>query len=140
MNDEEALDKFVRGLHPTIRGNVLAARPVDVDDACNIALAYASGLHLGQQNNYAPVPQPYQQTYQQPYQQQYSGPEPMDLDAIQGCRNNYRSRPPQKRNVATCHWCGEVGHFKRNCRDRLAAIRQLDEARSKKQGFRETQP
>ncbi|OAD78056.1 CCHC-type zinc finger transcription factor [Phycomyces blakesleeanus NRRL 1555(-)] len=145
MNNEEALNKFVCGLHPSIRGNVLAARPVDVDDACNIALAYASGLQLGYQNNYTSVPplQQYQQQYQPQYQQQqyqYSGPEPMDLDAINNRRSNYQSCPPPRRTNATCHWCGDSGHFKRYCRDRLAAIKKLDEESLKKQGFCEAQP
>ncbi|KAG2190788.1 hypothetical protein INT47_000170 [Mucor saturninus] len=145
MNGEEALDKFVRGLHPSVRGNVLAARPVDVDDACNIALAYASGLQIGRQDYYAPMPQPqqYQPQYQQPYQQQYAqypGPEPMELDAINGRRNGYQPRQAPNRSTATCHWCGKTGHIKRNCRQRLAVIKQLDEEHRKKQDFRETQP
>ncbi|OAD71530.1 hypothetical protein PHYBLDRAFT_72105 [Phycomyces blakesleeanus NRRL 1555(-)] len=46
MNNEEVPNKFVHGLHPSICENVLAAHLVDVNDACNIALAYASGLQL----------------------------------------------------------------------------------------------
>ncbi|OAD72710.1 CCHC-type zinc finger transcription factor [Phycomyces blakesleeanus NRRL 1555(-)] len=98
--------------------------------AASILDAYESGRQTRFHGMYAerPVAQQYYQS---------NNIVPIDLDTIDkhgGSRQyrsssscQYNSCPMQNQLEVTCHWCGEHGHIRRNCRDRIEAIRKLDE-------------
>ncbi|KAG2190783.1 hypothetical protein INT47_012934, partial [Mucor saturninus] len=142
MNEDEAQDRFIRGLQPDIRFHVITLQPLDLDDAVRMALAYESGRQTGFHGMYAerPVAQQYYQS---------NDVVPMDLDAVDGRRGfhqnrsssnrQYNNRPAQTRSEVTCHWCEKRGHIRRNCRERIEAIRKLDEQHGRKKDFRQTQ-
>ncbi|KAG2190798.1 hypothetical protein INT47_010345, partial [Mucor saturninus] len=156
MTNEEAQDRFVRGLQQEVRLHVITLTPTDVDEAMQMAQTYESSRQLGhpqvyyhqpQQYQYQPQPQQYQQQFHyqpQPYQYQsqyrMQEPVPMEIDAIDSRRRFQQRKPAYNRSEVICHWCNKAGHMQRQCRQRLAAIKQLDEENRKKQGFREAQP
>ncbi|KAI9468307.1 hypothetical protein BDB00DRAFT_880363 [Zychaea mexicana] len=139
MSDEEALDRFQRGLHPTIRMQVLTRFPSSTDEAMKLALAVEGAQQTSQavlqEAHGFPVAQPQMRQHQYAQQPQLvpeylrsSGVAPMDLDALrtrspeawQGPRSgggNWR-QPGYRRNNDTdkdCYNCGGWGHVSRNC-------------------------
>ncbi|KAG2191851.1 hypothetical protein INT47_002866, partial [Mucor saturninus] len=145
MTEDEALDRFVNGLRPETRCQVRFREPLDLAEAARTALAYENGRR--------PTPMPRPEVV--PQYNSDNGPTPMDLDAMEGrgsMRTNHRGRSGQRNNrhsaprsetksyqqegrdSRACFWCGQSGHLRRFCQERIAAIRQLDEGRSRAQG------
>jgi hypothetical protein len=121
MTDEEAQDRFVRGLREDIQVHVYTMNPQTTSEAEQLALAYEGATmtrqHPGKQ---ASVPTHLETTHQQPPREV----EYMDLDALQARRgrNNWQSRrPPYYRDKRVtqdppqCFRCGGFGHIERRC-------------------------
>jgi hypothetical protein len=136
MTDEEACDKFTRGLATKqMRAHVRQYEAETLKAAVRAALSFDSAQ---QEENYSPV---------QNHGQQVD--DPMEIDAIDqrrgngysggnrrfGGMSNTRSNNGGSRsgyNSATCYYCHKSGHLKRNCKTRLADIRRLDEQHSQR--------
>ena len=132
MTDEEAMDRFQRGLSPNIRLQVMTRFPSTTDEAMRLALAVeAAQLHsqtiLGEQFGYSPShkQQPPQLV---PEYLRTNDVAPMDLDAIRSRRSEQwrstgHSRPNQQwqgnqrnnDNNKECYNCGGLGHISRFC-------------------------
>ncbi|KAI9488119.1 hypothetical protein BDB00DRAFT_63596 [Zychaea mexicana] len=137
MSDEEALDRFQRGLHPTIRMQILTRFPSSTDEAMKLALAVegvqqtsqvvmqqAQGFQASQ-----PLLQQQQQFVQHSHAQQQplvpeylrsSGVAPMDLDAIRAKSDghwyssgrggsNWRQQGNDRNNGGTSKGCYNCG-------------------------------
>lgn len=141
ITDEEAQDKFVRGLvSKQMRAHIRQYESDTLKEAIHAALAFDSAQT---EEDYVQVNRTATRTYVN---------DPMDLDAMEQRRtryggggtfsrsnNNYGRRTTfdQNNKGSICYYCQKTGHFKRNCRTRIADIRRLDEqhANKKRQGF-----
>ncbi|KAI8366101.1 uncharacterized protein BYT42DRAFT_550061 [Radiomyces spectabilis] len=146
MNDSDARFTFIQGLHPDARLQVLYKEPTTLADAYRIAehLETVHAIANGYRPN-EPVVNPNWLSQPNRSHWENSNVTPMDLDAItrtwkKSSRPQQRS-PSQVRTKGACHWCGRSGHYRRYCRDRLEAIRKMDEEheKTKKQDFYPTQ-
>ncbi|OBZ80710.1 hypothetical protein A0J61_11241 [Choanephora cucurbitarum] len=132
MTDEEATDKFVRGLmQKGMRAHVRQYEANTLKDAIHSALSY-------DKDDFQDKRQP----------SRNRSDDPMDLDVIDHRRNpqGYSFRRNNRfndnrnnrfnnnnNNNNECFYCHRPGHLKRNCRIRLADIKKLDDQHSKKQ-------
>ena len=119
MTDEEALDRFQRGLQDAVRIQVMTRFPMTTDDAMRLALAYESStqqiynsIQVSQSFHHM-NPQQQQQQQQQYYPRQRqmleylrsSGVAPMDLDAIHARRQGSNWRPSYRGGN---NWRGKI--------------------------------
>ena len=148
MTDEEACDKFVRGLAmKSMRAHIRQYEADTLKDAVRAALSFDSAQQ--------------EEDFVRTSNTVRSKPvdDPMDLDALDSRRGRYpsggynrggpgfgfsRGNSGAKRfnpsNISgECYYCGKEGHLKRNCRQRLNDIRRLDEQHAKKRGRQDFQ-
>ena len=144
MDDEEALDRFQRGLTPAIRLQVLTRFPKSADEAMHLALT----VEAAQQQSQAILqgPSSYQTQVQPHLAPEYlrtSGVAPMDLDAIRSrgpgqwrsagrSGSNWHQQDNQRNNNfdKECYNCGGMGHISRFC----SSPRRTNASRSSNQG------
>ncbi|CAO3639512.1 unnamed protein product [Mucor hiemalis] len=152
MTDEEACDKFVRGLNnKQMRSHIRQYEANGLKEAIHAALAFDSAQQEGNYS-FGPRPAPAREIIRD---------DPMDLDYAEGINNNnngrfnsgqrynngYRDNRNNGRNSfgnsgtssgtfggrnTSCYHFHKPGHMKRNCRARIADIRKLDGKHSKK--------
>lgn len=156
MTDEEAYDKFIRGLiSRPMRAHIRQYEADSLKEAIHAALAYDSAQR--EEDFYARPPTATRRVID----------DPMDLDAIDQRRSNnnrqfnnyprpnnfnnysrtsnnsyrtgnnsyyrnnnngsYRGNSNNSSDFYTCHYCKKPGHIKRNCRTRIADIKKLDD-------------
>ena len=146
MTDEEACDKFVRGLAmKSMRAHIRQYEADTLKDAVRAALSFDSAQ---QEEDFVRTPN---------LVKAKTVDDPMDLDALDSRRGRYpnggynrggfggsRGTSGPRRfnsgnNNGECYFCGKEGHLKRNCRQRLNEIRKLDEQHAKKRGRQDFQ-
>ena len=148
MVDEEALDRFQRGLHPNIRLQVMTRFPVTTDDAMRLALAVEAAHQrsqaiLGNQPDLSFQKHTQVQPQFTPEYLRTSDVAPMDLDAIRTRRSdqwrsagrggsNWRRQDIRSNNDYNkeCYNCGGMGHISRFC----PSSRRTYNSRSPNQG------
>lgn len=149
MTDEEAIDKFVRGLRDRdLRAHVRQVDPITMRDAIHAAMAFDSARY---ETDFTPSAA---RTFAgSSARNQDALDDPMELDAMDG-RRNYRNgaRNNDFRNnggrrfgsgrfgssrggsrsshggnarMVTCYFCNKQGHYMADCRQRQDAIRRL---------------
>jgi hypothetical protein len=135
MTDEEAHDKFIRGLSSKqMRAHIRQYESDTLKDAIQAALAYDSAQ---MEEDYFQVRATVRTA------QQGVIYDPMEVDAIDHRRSGYsnssrnNSYNRNNGNGTVCYYCQKPGHFKRNCRTRIADIKKLDQqhANQRKQDF-----
>ncbi|KAG1137250.1 hypothetical protein G6F37_013570 [Rhizopus arrhizus] len=115
VSDDEALDRFVRGLKDDVRIHVMTKDPRSLEEAMRFAIAYDSAKQTGMfipTNRQDQIPN-----------------DPMDLsvliqqlNAMNMANNGHhqRERVPLRNNRnIICHWCKKSGHVIADCRTRL---------------------
>ena len=126
MDEDNLVDRYLRGLKPQTRMEVELHDPQNLDDAERYAMLVDDIRFRNggmKRNNNLPSTQPFSrpQSFQRSFQPQNQGPVPMDLDAInsrQGHRQQSSSQPRDQRNVPSlvkCYTCQKSGHFSKNC-------------------------
>ena len=136
MGEEEALDRFQRGLNPQIRLQVMTRFPDTPDVAMNLALAVEAAQQrsqtiLGDGSRFHQQSQHPQHVHSQlaPEYLRTSGVAPMDLDAIQSRGpgqwrssghggSNWRSQGNRRNSndhEKQCYNCSGFGHLARFC-------------------------
>ena len=133
MMDEEALDRFQRGLAPTIRLQVMTRFPTSTDEAMRLALAVeAAQQHsqniLAEQHGFSPSHSQQAPPQLVPEYLRTSGVAAMDLDVIRSRgprqwrssgRAHYNVQPDNFRGAKgenkECYNCGGIGHISRFC-------------------------
>lgn len=154
ITDDEACDKFVRGLsNPRMRAHIRQYEAETIKDAIHAALSYDSAQQEHGSYPVNPTTTPVRRTVVD---------DPMDLDAIDSRFNNrYNNRSFNRSNGSyrqsnysrnsssgyrngnnnssrgpiTCYYCQKQGHIKRNCQTRLTDIRKLDDQHSSRKDF-----
>ncbi|KAG1449980.1 hypothetical protein G6F57_016503 [Rhizopus arrhizus] len=126
ISDDEALDRFVRGLKDDVRIHVLTREPRTLEEATRSAISYDSARQTGLT---LPI-----------NRQDYAPNDPMDLSLlvqqlnamVKSNRSNYQQQDGvlhrTNRNI-TCHWCNKPGHIKAECRSRLRELREFEQNR-----------
>lgn len=124
MTDEEALDRFTRGLQDDIRAHVVTRFPSTSEEAQRMALAYESARNIRHELSNTTNPR---QDVRSPEYLRSNDVAPMDLDVIrsrpfqQGWRNyggqsrSRSSRTPSSMHNKQCFNCGGMGHVARLC-------------------------
>lgn len=125
MTDEEALDRFTRGLQDDIRAHVVTRFPSTSEEAQRMALAYESARNI--RHELASGTQARQERNTPEYLRS-DGVAPMDLDVIRhrptqpgwrnyGGQSRFRSNrpPPSSWQNKQCYDCGGMGHVARMC-------------------------
>jgi hypothetical protein len=125
VSDDEALDRFVRGLKDDARIHVLTKEPRSLEEATRFAIAYDSAKQTG--------------IFMSTNRPDHIPNDPMDLSvliqqlhAMNMANNNHqpRERVPMRtnRNII-CHWCKKSGHVIAECRTRLREIKEFEQNR-----------
>lgn len=125
MEDEEALDRFKRGLEPEVQAHVMTHFPATLQEAQTRALAYESAMKIRQSiTGVTQEPQPTQPRSTPEYLRS-NGVAPMDLDALYAFQQSWRNNgPPRFRGSRPaggnnhdkqCYRCGGMGHIARVC-------------------------
>lgn len=115
MQPQEQLHRYVTGLKPGVKKQVLIYNPADVDTA----MALADRID---ETAVAAQPQ-HQQQYRRPWFGNRAGPEPMEIGALPAPVRRQRTRlTPQEREYLTrnngCLYCRRLGHTIQQCRSR----------------------
>lgn len=115
MHEDDKIERFVRGLKPEIRVEIMKKGVRTLEDAIKDALNIDSALfwearhggkflHEGSSSR---------------SQQVRSIPTPMELGSLGDNNRRYR-RNPEPRKTLECWRCGKVGHLKRDCQLKIA--------------------
>ncbi|KAG2228438.1 hypothetical protein INT48_009739 [Thamnidium elegans] len=143
MTDNEACDKFMRGLKD-LNTAAYVRQHFDgtLKTATRSALTFDSAYNQQEQFGFFRNPSVVR-SVQQPVQAGYARDDPMDLDWIDNRgKRNYRGGNKSNNSRfgnnssggGRCFYCNKLGHIKRDCIERRndikAQIRKLDEARS----------
>ncbi|KAG1471288.1 hypothetical protein G6F57_011442 [Rhizopus arrhizus] len=145
ISDDEALDRFVRGLKNDVRIHVITRDPNTLEDATRFAIAYESAQQVG-------MVMPSRKREELPN-------DPMDLSVlvqqlnalvrsgnnnISNNNNHFNNRQSDRRNFNSgrrsniiCHWCNKSGHVIAECRTRQRDIREFEQTklRQKRNNF-----
>ncbi|KAG1322416.1 hypothetical protein G6F62_010257 [Rhizopus arrhizus] len=124
VSDDEALDRFVRGLKDDVRIHVLTKEPRSLEEANRFAIAYDSAKQAGivlparQKDSFVDDPMDLSVLIQQ-------------LNAIiktprDSYHNQDRTNTRPGRNII-CHWCHKPGHVIAECRNRIREIREFEQ-------------
>ncbi|EIE84465.1 hypothetical protein RO3G_09175 [Rhizopus delemar RA 99-880] len=139
VSDDEALDRFVRGLKDKARIHVLTREPRSLEEAIRYSISYDSAQQAG-----IVLPQQVHEQFQN---------DPMDLSAlmhqvnaiIRSNNNNNRYNQQDRRNTRfnkkniICHWCSKPGHVVAECRTRLREVREFEQSKLKQSRFKGNQ-
>ncbi|KAI8886063.1 hypothetical protein K501DRAFT_270150 [Backusella circina FSU 941] len=133
MTDEEATDKFIRGLKG--KGMRIFVRQQD-DEKLNTAINAAIGYNSAEHEN---IPNHQQPTYRPSPENE----NPMDLDVMysrtnrnRGQNRNHTRNQNQNQNQNyrqrdltnyRCYYCQKLGHERKDCRKRRNDIKALDD-------------
>ncbi|KAG2191513.1 hypothetical protein INT47_011398 [Mucor saturninus] len=115
--EDEAMDKFSRGLKDKARAHVLLKDPIDLEGMYQCARTYESATQYGHQ------------TYQNSSSSTNTIDDPMDLSVAELKQQNQlllnllnKQKPNQFNNKTTnsftCYYCNKVGHKKNECRNK----------------------
>lgn len=123
VSDDEALDRFVRGLKDDVRIHVMTKDPRSLEEAIRFTIAYDSAKQTGMfipTNRQDQIPN-----------------DPMDLsvliqqlNALNMANNGHHQRervPIRSNRNIICHWCKKPGHIKAECRTRLREIKEFEQ-------------
>ncbi|KAI7873437.1 hypothetical protein K492DRAFT_185650 [Lichtheimia hyalospora FSU 10163] len=125
MADDEALDRFVRGLAENVQVHVRTRYPETTADAERLAFAYNEGA---MKSRHDIIDKPISATRSESSRQPACDVEYMDLDAVQTRyrHNDWRTsrtftRRDNRMNQEAPRWynCGGVGHMQRSCPSKL---------------------
>ncbi|KAG1177351.1 hypothetical protein G6F36_010832 [Rhizopus arrhizus] len=132
VSDDEALDRFIRGLKDKTRIHVITREPRSLEESIRYAISYDSAQQSG-----TVIPQ-------RKFEENPN--DPMDLSAlvhqinamIRNNGNNSRYDQQDRRNTRfnrrnniICHWCSKPGHVVAECRTRLREIRDFEQSKLK---------
>jgi hypothetical protein len=134
MNEQDRIDRFIRGLKPQLRLQAELRRPASLAEAMELAIQVDALLWQNRNSQQSrsfgsryrsSVPYSYRQ---QQYNSSNSGPQPMELGCAQS-RPLWKRIPGQHRSSGTqpprssptnpqqmrCFFCKQTGHVKRFC-------------------------
>ena len=124
MNDDEALDRFVRGLAENVQVHVRTHYPETTADAERLAFAYEGAMS----SRHDIIDKPISATRSESPRQPVRDVEYMDLDAVQ-TRYRYNDWHPSRtftrrdnrmnQEPPRCYNCGGIGHLQRSCPSKL---------------------
>ncbi|GKD51233.1 putative reverse transcriptase domain-containing protein, partial [Tanacetum coccineum] len=124
------VDKYIGGLSDNINGNVMSARPKNLDDAIELAndlMDQKLCTYAERQNNNKRKANNSSRNNQQPHKKQNvarvytagSGEKKAYTGSLPLCTNDCRVKNNNNNNknqkAGACYECGNTGHIKRNC-------------------------
>ena len=112
ITEEEALDKFKRGLKPSTRRELIMRDPATVDEAILIATRHDKAWNRSRGVDTV--------VHQSTAVSATSDPQPMEIDSVRASQPFKRHTPAElgkMRDANLCFNCGKPGHIARNCQN-----------------------